>query len=278
MLVSMKQTGLYTVAANEDKVMGAWPMPPGSRLVNVKGHIDFGPQAPIAFDAVLASAITAFVLPVVDPDAAADVDSIWDKQVPKDEAEADDAIDLDTGTADPTPEWEPGVPDLVSIIGLDQAPEWFGRETWMTINTHPTNIHKDTTEKYWPGQVVNIDAQPRIGTQLYSIAMIAFSSPVATVVVATARNAPTKQQWGMLMFLETSIENMMQSLFSFPEAGQEQLYEDMSTYMGALTEPAVEVESTRANDFTPLTFNVNVRLTAQVMMPEKGAPSNLSSG
>lgn len=278
MLVSMKQHGLFAIAANTDQVLAAFPMPPGSSLVNVKGSIDFGPTARIAQEAVIASGITAFVLPVADPDAASPVDTIWDQQVPKDEAEADDVIDLDTGTIDPTPDWEPGVPDLVSIIGLDQAPEWFSRASWMSINTHPVHIHLDTTIFYLPGDSISVDAQPRIYTAMYAMAMIAFSSPITTVTTNVQRSAPTKQQWGMLMYLETAVENMMQSLFSFPEAGQEQLYEDMSTFLASLTEPAVEEEAARGNNFTPVTYNVNMRMTAQIVMPEKGAPSNLSSG
>jgi len=278
MLVSMKQSGLYVVSDNEDKVLAAFPMPPGSRLVNVKGQVDFGPAAVLPQESLAASAITAFVLPIVDPDAAEDVDAIWDKGVPKDEAEADDAIDLDSGTADTTPDWEPGAPDLVSIIGLEQAPSWFERVTYMSIHSHPTFIHINTTIFYLPGEVVGINAQPRIHSDLYSIALLAFSSPTTSVTTAAARNAPTKQQWGMLMYLETAIENMMQSLFSFPEAGAESPYEDMSAYMAALTEPPVEEESGRAGNFDPTTYNVNIRLMAQVVMPEKGAPSNLASG
>lgn len=278
MLVTMKQQGVYQVVANADKVMAAFPMPPGSRLVNVKGQIDFGPSSVVNQEAVIGSAITAFVLPIQDPDAAEDVNAIWDKGVPKDEAEADDAIDLDTGTADTTPDWEPGVPDLVSIIGLEQAPEFFSRASWMSINSHPTFIHINTTIFFMPGEVVSLDVQPRIHSELYSMALIAFSSPVMTVHTTTDRDAPTKPQWGMLMYLETAIENMMQSLFSFPEAGQEQLYEDMSTYMAFLTEPPLEEEASRAADFLAKTYNVNARVTAQIVMPEKGAPSNLASG
>lgn len=278
MLVTMKQAGLLVVAAGADRVLAAWPMPPKSRLVNVQGKITYGPTAVLALDAVVAAAVSGFVLPVPDPDAAVGVNALWDRLVPKDTAQADDAIDLDTLTADTSPEWEPGIPDLITILGLDQNPEWFRRRTWMDINSHPTFIHLDTTVKFLPGEVVSVKAQPRIGTDVFAMAMIGFSSPLTTITIAGEETSPTKPQWGMLMFLETTIVDMMKLLFSLPETGAESPYEDASIYLADLTERGVGEESGRGDDFTAVSYNVNFHLTAQIWMKEHGEISNLASG
>ncbi len=279
MLVTMKQAGLYTVAANTDIVLAAFPMPPGSRFVNIQGSVDYGVAAPAAFDKVQAAGLAGFVLPVLDPDAAQNIDTMWDMQVPKDETQVDDAIDLDQATgSDPTPEWEPGSPDLITIVGLDQAPQWFRRRDWLSINTHPLGVHFNSTLQYLPGSVVPIKAQPRIRSDMYSMAVLGFSAPVTDVVTTTVRTAPTKQQWGMLMFLEETITNMMQLLFSFVEAGAESPYEDASTFLAFLTEPAVEEQSGRSADFASTTYNVNIHVTAQIVMPDHKSSGNLGSG
>lgn len=278
MLVTMKQAGVQRVNSGADTVLCSFPMPPQSRLVNVQGTVTFGPMAVIALDQVCASALSGFVLPVKDPDGNVAADTIWDEEVPKDAAQADDAIDLDAETADASPEWEPGLPDLITILGLEQHPEWFRRRTWMDINSHPNFIHLDTTVKYLPGEVVRIKAQPRIGTDIFALAMLGFSSILSTITTTTTLKAPTKQQWGMLMFLETTIVDMMKLLFSLPEAGAESPYEDASIFLADLTEPAVMEVAARAADFIPVNYNVNYRVTAQIFMKEHGEINNLASG
>jgi len=278
MLVTMKRAGLRAVIAGTDTVLCSFAMPPKSRLVNVQGTVTFGPSVVLEADKVAASALSGYVIPVPDPDAAVGVDVLWDQQVPKDEQQADDALDLDTGTADVTPEWEPGIPDLITILGLEQVPQWFRRRTWMDINSHPNFIHLDTTVKYLPGEVVRIRAQPRIGTDVFAMAMLGFSSVLTTVTTTAVELAPTKQEWGMLMFLESTIVDMMKLLFSFPETGAESPYEEASVFLADLTESPVVETSDRAQDFKAATYNVNYRVTAQVFMKEHGEINNLASG
>ncbi len=148
----------------------------------------------------------------------------------------------------------------------------------MDINSHPQFIHLDTTVKYLPGDTARVNAQPRIGTDVFAMAMLGFSSVLATITTTSLETAPTKQQWGMLMFLESTIVDMMKLLFSFPEAGAESPYEEASVFLADLTEsPVIEV-SGRATDFVSVAYNVNYRITAQVFMKEHGEISNLASG
>jgi len=278
MLVTIKQVDILSVVAETDTVIMAVPIPPGGRLATVKGHVDYNPQAVLAHDAVVACGLIGVVLPLLDPDAVTNVDTMFDQQVPKDETIVDDGLDLDFGAADATPEWEPGLPDLVELVGMSQVPEWYRRRRYMSINTHPRFIHLDTTVKYLPGESVNFDLAPRVHSSVFSMALLAFSSPVMTSTAAAGRVTPNKQEWGMLMFLSDTITNMMKELFSIVEAGAESPYEEAADFLAALTEPVVHVTAGRANDFTAVTWNVNSVLTSQVVMPDLEAPSNLSSG
>lgn len=278
MLVTSKKVSLRQVSANTDEVLSSVPIPPGGRLAKVDLTMSYGPSAVVAFDAVLACGIIGFVLPVLDPDAAASVATIWDQLVPKDEEQADDSIDLDTVAADATPEWEPGAPDLGALLGINDNVEFFRRRVYMDINSHPQFIHLDTTVKFLPGDSFSSSITPGVRSDVFSLAMIGFSSPVTTITTTAEDLAPTKQEWGLMMFLEDTIKGLMILLFSLPEAGAESPFEEQAAFISKLTEPSVQESSARAGDFTAVTWNVNTRCTWQVVMPEHGEVSNLTSG
>ncbi len=277
MLVTMRRAGLNVVNNNTDEVLCAFPMPPGSRLVNVWLNFDCSVTATLGVEKVVAYALRGFILPVLDPDAASTWESIWDTLVPKDETQASGAIDLDTGTADDTPEWTPGAPDLTALMDLKTSVELYRRRTWLSASTHPRFIHLDTTVKYLPGDAVKSRIKGARRTDVFAGAVFAFSSPGTTLTETTVVLAPTKQQWGMLMFLEATLVRMMVELFTIFEAGAESPYEEASDFIAELTEPLVNEVSGRAGDFSAVTWAVNYQVTAQVVMPEHGEFSNLSS-
>ncbi len=278
MLVTTKKISLRQVAANTDEVVATCPVPPGGRLAKVDLRMSYGPSSVVAFDAVLACAVIGFMLPILDPDAATSVATLWDQLVPKDESQADDEIDLDQiTTADPTPEWEPGAPDLGALLDINDNVEFFRRRVWMDINSHPQFIHLDTTVKYLPGESWSSSLAPGVRSDVFAMAMVGFSSPVTTISTTAEDTAPTKQEWGWMMFLEDTIKGLMIVLFSATEAGATTPYVEQATFISKLTEPSIHEASQRAGDFTATTWNVNTQCTFQVVMPEHGERANLTS-
>ncbi len=281
-LVSMKRQIIGNVGNSADLVMCGWPLPPRSTLVNVKGRISLALAVTTGqeIDTVWAYGITAYILPVLDMDAAATFDTIWDTIVPKDELQADDALDLDTGTADTSPEMEPGLPNLNSIMGIDvtDRERVCKRFVFVTYPSHPGGLHLSTTLKYVPSDAFQVNIRSQYFVSKPSVLLFGISSPVTNNTSATIETAPSKQEWGMLMFLEHTIENMMQLLFSFPEAGAESPYEEASAFIAKLVEPLLTETTGRSANLPLAAWDFNCLLTAQVNVRGPKSLSNLSGG
>ncbi len=280
MLVSMKRSRIGQAVVGTDTVIAGWPIPPGGRLVNVKGNINMKQNVVNALEAVLHYGVSGYVVPVLDPDAAADLDAIWDTLIPKDETEADDALDFDTGTADPTPEVEPGEPNINAVLGIDAVDivEVFKRRKWITASNSPVGIHLDTTMKYTPMDNFSVNVSRQVSVARPSMLLFGMSMPVTTTTQTAQRTAPTKQEWGMMIYLESTLEDMMKLLISLPEAGAESPYEEAAAMLADLLEPTVIEDTARAGDFVGATMDFECFLTAQVDFAKPRSLSNLSAG
>ncbi len=280
MLVTMKRHTLHQVAADSDAVLCGFPMPPGSTFVNGWVKLDCSPIARVAVEAVVAYAVKGYVLPVLDPEGDADWLTIWDNLVPKDEAQADDALDLTSGAADTTPFTEFGIPNLNEIVSLEPfgMTEIFKRSEIVTKNTHPHHLHLDTTHFYWPGVSFSSHISKPVRSRGFSGAVFGFASPVMTQSQTTEDDIPSKEEWAMLMFLENTLENMLISLAGITEAGATIPYASAMSFLGNLLEPAVLEVTARAADFLAVSWDVNSSITVQVDMPGKPNMGNISGG
>jgi hypothetical protein len=276
----MKRFTLHQVAANTDEVLAGFPMPPGSTLVNAWVKMDCSPIARVAVEAVVAYAVKGYVLPILDPEGAATWLTIWDNLVPKDELQADDALDLTSGAADTTPFTEFGVPNLNEIVSLEPfgMTEIFKRAEIVSKNTHPHHLHLDTTHFYWPGVSFSSHISRAVRSRGFSGVLFGFASPVMTSHSTQEAAIPTKEHWAMLMFLENTLENMLISLAGITEAGATIPYSSASTFLGTLLEPVVLEVTARAADFLAVSWDVNSSITVQVDMPGKPNMGNISGG
>ncbi len=106
----ISETAALTAA---DTVISAIAIPGNSDLKHV--WMDVSMVATVAISVLQAAlyGLTAYILPLTDPDAGATPDTMWDLLVPKDDTLGSDVIDMDrVTTADATPEIEPGEPSL----------------------------------------------------------------------------------------------------------------------------------------------------------------------
>ena len=112
-----------SIPLQKDRVVAAFPLPAGARL-----HKLWLSQSVIArsmsyIHAVLYG-VDGFILPMLDPDTPITPDTMWNAQVPKDDAVGSDVIDLDTlpagGDADPV--FEPGDPSISDLLQMTTSP------------------------------------------------------------------------------------------------------------------------------------------------------------
>lgn len=277
MLVTMRRVAIIQVATGADMVFAGFPMPPGSKLVQVRGKVSVAPSARLAIEEFVAYGCSGFVVPVLDPDAASSQQTIWDVIVPKDDAVGSDVLDLDTSSADSSPEFAVGSVDLNAVLGIEDGyQEIYRRRQFMSYGSHPMAHHLDTTHFYWPAEQFNIKVSQPIGTDRFAMALFGFSSPTLGEST-TEPTAPSKAEWGMMMFLDSTLEDMSKQILGLTEAGAETPYDTAATFLAKLLEPIILEQAARATDSIGIIWDVNAVMMAQVHMPGSQSFSNLSS-
>ncbi len=280
MLVHMRRDSLVQVTNGTDEVICGVPIPPGGQLQAVRGQMSVKDTTRELEKDMMFYSVHGYVLPVLDPDAAATFESIWDTLVPKDETEAPAALDFDTGTADDTPIDEPGDPNLNAVLGMDATDnvQIFKREKFLDIASHPVGLHLDTSQYWWPMDHFNVNIKRKVSVEQPAVCLFGISSPVAATTSATAPVAPTTKEWAMMMFLESTLEDMMKSIVGLTEAGATTPYVDASTFLAELLEPSLYEQTARAADFLDAIWDCNSHLNFQVNMPGSRSFSNLTAG
>lgn len=275
----MRRKSLTQVAGGSDTVLAGCPVPPGGRLTQAHINISAVLLQALAIEEVVEYGVAGYLLPVLDPDSATGFNTIWDTLVPKDDVAADDTIDLDTGTSDTTPFAELGEVNMNAVLGIDgvDSVEFFRNDGFISYASNPQGFHKDTTLFYLPAVSIRATAKRGYATEQPAVALLGFASPVLGQTQVGSHSAPSKSSWGMMMFLESTITDMMKLLFSLPEAGAESPYEEASAFITDLLEPVMTEETNRATDWLSTSWDVNTKVTFQVFMPDLSSMGNLSS-
>lgn len=232
------QTAQVLSIVSEDEVFSWMPLPTGSVLHGVS--LDVQLIASVVESVLIASpyAITGYVVPVPDPDAAADVDAIWDQMITKDATLAGgvgaDIVDMDHITGDANNEVEWGEPNLEDMLNVSQGPvKIFSRSRMITFARSKGGFDK-TAEDYRPTDEFVTKVDKKVFVDVPSMAMFAISQP-AMSSTSTAKWEPTGEaQWMKLQYMGDTLIDAFKALIGTIEAGAvspyadaEQLLQDM---------------------------------------------------
>lgn len=275
----MERMGLFAVPANEDQVISLCPIPPGGRLLQVQGSVHVMPSAAIAIDEIVVYALHGYVLPVLDPDLADNVDDIWDNLVPKGQSIGSaGVIDLDQVAEDVEPVWEPGLENPEQMLNIDvmNIAEFYSRQRVMTYASHPMLAHLDTTLKYLPAEVARVKVNRSYSVRQPSMAMLGFSSPQTGSTTTSLQTAPSEKEWGLMFFLKNTVLQMVTHALGTIEAGAESPYVEAALFLARLVVADVIEESAVAAHLMPVTYNVYTRLAFKVDMPDRLVGHELS--
>jgi len=209
-LISMDRFGQRAMAGAIDEVILGWPLPSESSLVGLDAQIHVIANSAVAFQNVVAYGLDAYVIPLLDPDAHADLDTIWDQQVPK--STSDISYEL-AETADTEPVWEPG--DVVSefFLGfsLTQPEEIYSRRTWLSMASHPNGTYDRAAANWFPMdfQKINVDKKYYVDTE--SAILIGASNPAMDNDVNDAELLPGAQtyEWILMKYIDRTQEEMI---------------------------------------------------------------------
>lgn len=208
-----------SVAANTDEVIWGISLPSGTRVHSVKGPMSVHANSFAAMDEVAAYGCEAWVLPVMDPDAAVSFTTLWDQLVPKDTDVQ--TIDLDTVAADATPFYEPGEADWSQMLQIGLRPKRvFQRIRNFTAASSGAPLFLDTTLKWVPRDtwMMNIGG---FSVSRPSVLVCAVASPLLDDMGTTIESSLSEKKWGQVKYITHTLEQAMLNLLGLTTAAEE---------------------------------------------------------
>ncbi len=199
------------IAATTDRVLVGYPLPKGCTLNRI--HLTcsiIGPED-MAVQQACMYGLSAFVVPILDPDTPDSVDDIWDFLVPKDIGEGAGVFDLDQTVADTTPEFNFGEPDLAGIFGVanNEPIEIFRRRKLLTAANSMTGYTRidAAADEYLATDFFTTKINKSVRAARHSYILVGFSAPDTTQTDGTVKQSITEAQWVMMTYIETFLEN-----------------------------------------------------------------------
>lgn len=213
-----------TGVGTDEAIFGV-ALPSDSVLHRVQGQVGVAGTTPQSIATASAYAVGAYILPILDPDAAISIDTLWDTLVPKDTDVQ--AIDLDTAAGDTTPFYEPGEADWSDLLDVGLRPEKiFNREVLMGPSSHALSIDRDPESPFayeWlPGDFFKVDISKGYRVKQPSMVVMAFASPSLDDTSATVPVGPLEGEWPRIKYAGQMLEQALMDLFGLTEvAGDE---------------------------------------------------------
>ncbi len=186
--------------------------------------------------------ISGYAVPILDPDAAATYDAIWDAQVPKNVIQSEGALDLDTAAADATPEYEPGEVNWAGVFDMERGPRRLLRErgaiTFGDQNVGAGPIVTTGATHYIPKKAFRFNVRGGFRATRPTAVMFALSNPSMDRTTATVLTSPTEDEWLMLRYLEdTALDAMKFLVGGRMETGAKKVYQDAAIFLDKTLAP-----------------------------------------
>ena len=178
-----------------------------------------------------AMSVEGWVLPLLDPDAAVQLDTLWDQLVPKDTDV--ETLDLDTGAADTQPFFEPGEMSMHNLFDVGLIPRriyhthkiisaangavWLGQDVETPFGVEWT-----------PGGTVSIRINRNIRVEQPSAVLFAFGAPLMDDTTGTARATLAEAEIPQVKFMTHVLERALLHQLGVIETGAETPWEEAS--------------------------------------------------
>lgn len=268
-------TSQYTIASDTDEVIAAVPLPVGGKLEGVNLRVSCI-QGGISITTAVMYGATMYAVPVLDPDAGAAFNVLWDTQVPKDKDEAEGVYDLDTAAADVTPEFELGEMDFETLIGAGGAArKMWRRRKLVTFPESPVGFLDATPDKFQAIDAFSVKLKQKLSAQVPTVVMLGFSSPVLDDTTVTDLTSPAEKDWTKLRFVTDTLKQAVVELLGEVEAGANAPWTQAAVMISTLLEgPAFEED---AGSFATGTWTVFCTGSFTISVPGEIGFGTLSS-
>ena len=224
------------VPAAQDRVLFGLSLPPGSRINNIRASIHVMGDTVLAANRAMMYAVEGYILPVLDPDSGASLDTIWDQLVPKDDDV--DTIDLDTGAVDGQPFFEPGESSMAEVLDVGLQPEKvFSAHRLITFANGGLRQEEAGVLEFAASDVMEVRVRKNYAISQPSALVFALASPMLDDTTATVEAIAAEAEWNRLQFMETVLEQALIKFMGLVEAGAETPWEEAAALLRKHLEP-----------------------------------------
>lgn len=277
MLLFPKLVSQTLIPTATDVVIAAFAIPGQSKLKHV--WMDISIVAAVAQSVLSATmyALTAYIVPVLDPDAQTGINTMWDQQIPKDDALALDTIDMDgVTTADASPEVQIGDPSIEELFNVGSRPEQiFRRVEMITFGKQSAGFVTGTPPTFFPRDSFKTEMTRNYFVEYPSMLLFGVSAPAVAAVGAAPFIPQAVQDWMQLRFMGDTAVDAWKLAAGLPEAGAESPYEDAATLIDAYLE---QFYQSTAGGFVAQAFHAHASMRAMIDVEGTLAIASLSAG
>ncbi len=267
------------ILSGEDRVLIGLSLPSGSRVNNISIEVHCLQTLPIAVEEVTMYAVEGWIVPVLDPDAATQLDTIWDELVPKDTDV--ETIDLDTGSGDATPFYEPGEPDFSDLMDVGLRPERiYHKNRLLSMANGSIYTFQDNQTPFlprWvPGDSFRIRIRKNYAIHQPSVLMFAVANPSLDDTSNVSLKAAAEAEWGQTKYIGHVLERALLHLFGVTEAGAETPWEEATALLKKHLEP--DVFEAVAASFNPSTWDFTMKAIIDHSVEGRLGQTSISTG
>lgn len=279
MRVISRTVGAGTITAGTDQVLGWCPVPQGGKVISVQGEIHIvGPESS-STENFTPWGYSAHLVPVDDAETELNIQTLWDQVVVKSLDPSASAgtitVDMDTDTADTTPEIEPGEMDINELLGLTiEEKELIAPQMrWMSwAKSRQGGFVAGTPDVFKPTDFTTFRSRRRLMADGPSMALLGVSSPNADEEVTSISTPGTVGEWGILGNMELALEQMLLGQIGLTEVGAESPYADIAGFIAELAAPDMLTPTT---NITALTLDALAVCTWLIDLPDTSIPKTI---
>lgn len=253
-----RRTGNTLLITNTDVVAFGLSLPSDSVIHDIRAKISLVSGTHLLHSQATMYACEAWIIPVVDLDAGAAFETLWDIFVPKDTDVQ--TMDLDKASADTAPFFEPGESDWSSLMDVGLRPErLYHRKRLLNLpNGGSVHTFQDNQSPfavtYLAGDSFQLHIRKRLAVRQPAVLLVALASPSLGDTTAVGEAALLEAEWGQIKYVGHVLERALLDLFGVTETGAETPWEEATDLLQAHLDP--DVREMTANRFQTLSFDV----------------------
>lgn len=272
------------VGGNTDSVLMDCPVPAECTQHNVWGELHVVNQEadPADWDEASLYALEGWVIPVPDPDTALDLQTLWDRFVPKDADVASGAFDLDPATAVVGSFYELGEPNLDALMdmsNLRSEHQWYSMKKMLSWANNRVGLVAGTPDTSIVADVHKVRSRKSIHAEYMSWSLLAMASPTAGDVDASRSTYASEALWMQTKYMDVVLEQAWMELVGLTETGAETPWTDAALAVQDLVEPEpVFVTGANTAQFSPRSYHAYCHSTFELEVPGRRQVAVISGG